>query len=90
MFFHIQFARDWYKWRHLYIVEYYGMDHVLKNFERSKLQFRCLLCFSHDYFFTFSFESTDLVSILSLRYFRFASFLFTFPFFCVYSQTRSL
>ena len=66
------------------------MGHVLKNFERSKFQFRCLLCFSQDYFFTFSFESTDLVSILSLCYFRFASFLFTFPFFCVYSQTRSL
>ena len=60
-----------------------------KNFQRSKFQFRCLLCFSHDYFFTFSFESTNLVSILSLCYFRFASFLLTFAFF-VYSQTRSL
>ena len=58
------------------------MDHVLKNFERSKFQFRCLLCFSHDYFL-FSFESTNLVSILSLWYFRFALFSFTFAFLCI-------
>ena len=37
-----------------------GWTMCSKNFERSKFQFRCLLCFSRDYFFTFSFESTNL------------------------------
>ena len=37
-----------------------GWTMCSKNFERLKFQFRCLLCFSRDYFFTFSFESTNL------------------------------